>query len=133
MKNKENAKNNKVFDALLKNKYALIVVLAGILLLLIPSSGSPPAVHNEAPEFSLYEQERRISETLSLIEGAGKVTVILALRPSVEQVLPPEYLGALVVAEGADNAAVRLELLRAVAGLTGLGTDRITVAKMKNS
>ena len=184
MKNKEAGKSNKVLAALLKNKYALIVVLAGILLLVIPtgnpggageSAASAPGA--EIPEFSLGEQERRISEALSRIEGAGEVTVILTLKSSAEQILAsdsrsasrepgggtgessaensesavilsvgsqhqsavpvkviyPEYLGALVVAKGADNAAVRLELLRAVAGLTGLGTDKITVTKMKNS
>jgi stage III sporulation protein AG len=42
----------------------------------------------------------------------------------------PEYLGALVVAEGAGSADVRLELIRAVTSLTGLGADKITVTKM---
>jgi stage III sporulation protein AG len=45
----------------------------------------------------------------------------------------PEFLGALIVAEGADNAQVRLDILKAVSGLTGLGTDKIAVTKMKNS
>jgi stage III sporulation protein AG len=45
----------------------------------------------------------------------------------------PEFLGALIVAEGADRAEVRLDILSAVSGLTGLGTDKITVTKMKNS
>ncbi len=43
----------------------------------------------------------------------------------------PEYAGAVVVAEGAGSASVRLELTRAVAAATGLGTDRIVVAKSK--
>ena len=45
----------------------------------------------------------------------------------------PEYLGALVVAEGADDAAVKLQLVRAVAGLTGLGADKIVVTKMNKA
>ena len=173
------ANNNKIVDALLKNKYALIVVLAGIFLLLLPTGGgSGGAQQSAAPEpqpssaqFSLAEQERRIAEALSRIDGAGEVTVVLTLRSSVEQVVAqdrrdfsrgegsgeqsestviittgsqqqspvalkyiyPEFLGALVVAQGADNAAVRLELLSAVATLTGLGTDRITVTRMTTS
>lgn len=39
----------------------------------------------------------------------------------------PEFQGALIIAEGADNAAVRLAITDAVASLTGIGTDRITV------
>jgi stage III sporulation protein AG len=45
----------------------------------------------------------------------------------------PEYQGALIVCEGADNAAVRLQLVKAVSGLTGLGTDKISVTKMNKS
>lgn len=43
-----------------------------------------------------------------------------------------EYRGALVVCEGADRADVRLSVTQAVSALTGLGTDKITIAKMKN-
>ena len=45
----------------------------------------------------------------------------------------PEYMGALVVAEGADDPTVKLKLTEAVASLTGLGADKITVIKMKVS
>ena len=174
----ENKTDNKIVNALLKNKYALLVVLAGIFLLLLPTGGSGNEQQSAMPEpqprsaqFSLAEQERRIAEALSQIDGAGEVTVVLTLRSSMEQVVAqdrrgssraegsgeqsentviittgsqqqspvalkyiyPEYLGALVVAQGADNAAVRLELLSAVATLTGLGTDRITVTRMTTS
>ena len=43
-----------------------------------------------------------------------------------------EYQGALIVSEGADSAAVRLNLVNAVARLTGLAADQITVVKMKS-
>ena len=43
----------------------------------------------------------------------------------------PVYRGALVVCEGADSAAVRLSIVQAVSSLTGLGSDKITVIKMK--
>ena len=49
----------------------------------------------------------------------------------VQQVNPPEYLGAIIVCEGADRAAVRLSIIEAVSKVTGLGTDRISVLKMK--
>ena len=45
----------------------------------------------------------------------------------------PEYLGALIVAEGAGNAETKLKLTQAVAALTGLSTEKITVVKMKSS
>lgn len=45
----------------------------------------------------------------------------------------PEYRGALVVAEGASNPETRLQLLNAVAALTGLGADKVTVAVMRRN
>lgn len=48
----------------------------------------------------------------------------------VAQVNPPQYLGALVVCQGADNAAVRLAIVEAVSKVTGLGANRISVLKM---
>lgn len=49
----------------------------------------------------------------------------------IVQVLPPEYLGAVIVCQGADDAAVRLAVVEAVSKATGLGADRISVLKMK--
>lgn len=43
----------------------------------------------------------------------------------------PVYRGAVVVCDGADSAAVRLAIVNAVSSLTGLGSDKITVVKMK--
>jgi len=111
--------------------------------------------------FSLEEKELRIAEALSRIEGAGEVIVVLSLRTSLEQEVAvdedtagrretvtistgagtqsevtlryrfPEFRGALVVSEGASDASVRLQITQAVASLTGLGTDRITVTQMQ--
>lgn len=49
----------------------------------------------------------------------------------VRQVNPEQYLGAIIVCEGADSAAVRLAIVEAVSKVTGLGADRISVLKMK--
>lgn len=49
----------------------------------------------------------------------------------VRQVNPPVYLGAIVVCKGADSPSVRLAVVEAVARATGLGTDKISVLKMK--
>lgn len=49
----------------------------------------------------------------------------------VRQMIPPTYLGAIIVCQGADSAAVRLSIVQAVSSVTGLGADRITVLKMK--
>lgn len=60
-------------------------------------------------------------------------TVLLDLNdqeaPIVTRILYPTYRGALVVCQGGDRADVRLAVTEAVSVLTGLSSDRITVAK----
>ena len=70
----------------------------------------------EAPE----SQSRRETVILSV---SGGEEVVVTRRES------PVYRGALVVCQGADRAEVKLAVTRAVAALTGLGADRITVVK----
>jgi len=49
--------------------------------------------------------------------------------PVVARNISPAYRGALVVCEGGGNAEVKLAVTEAVASLTGLSSDRITVVK----
>ena len=49
----------------------------------------------------------------------------------VQQILPPSYMGAIILSQGADSASVRLSLIEAVSIATGLSSDRISVLKMK--
>lgn len=49
----------------------------------------------------------------------------------VRQINPPSYLGAVVLCQGADSARVRLAIVEAVSKAAGIGSDRITVLKMK--
>ena len=101
-----------------------------------------------------------LADILSKIEGAGRVQVLLTKAKGEEtvyqtdtngtqistviissqeraeeglimQVNPPVYLGAIVVCQGADSPSVRLAVVEAVSDVTGLGSDRISVLKMK--
>ena len=60
-------------------------------------------------------------------------TVLLDLNdqeaPIVTRILYPTYRGALVVCQGGDRADVKLAVTEAVSALTGLSSDRVTVAK----
>lgn len=49
----------------------------------------------------------------------------------VHQKIPPVYRGAIVLAQGADDPTVKLAIAEAVSDVTGLGTDRISILKMK--
>ena len=49
----------------------------------------------------------------------------------IQRIDPPVYQGAVILCQGADNAAIRLSITQAVANATGLRTDQISVLKMK--
>ena len=49
----------------------------------------------------------------------------------INQVNPPIFLGAIVVCQGADSPTVKLAITQAVSKITGLGTEKICVLKMK--
>lgn len=68
------------------------------------------------------EDYSRKSETVRLDGSGGDETVVV-------RTTYPTYRGALVVCQGGGSAEVRLAVTGAVAALTGLPTDRVTVAK----
>lgn len=153
-----------IFKKLLKNKYVLIVLLLGLVIILIPTGSSKKteadtsgeAVGLSAPLFSVTEEEDRLQRVLEQIEGAGEVRVLLSLRSTASRELAqgeeeplvistgsgrqstvelwydyPEYLGAVIISSGASSARVKLDITQAVSAFTGLGSDKITVIKMK--
>lgn len=68
------------------------------------------------------EDYSRRSEVVLIDGGNGEEAVV------VRRVYP-RYRGALVVCQGGDRPEVKLAVTEAVAALTGLTSDRITVAK----
>lgn len=81
-----------------------------------------------------YQEDTQI-RTTSDSEELEQQTVIMsnagAERPIETSVTYPTYEGAIVVCGGADKASVKLAVVRAVSGVTGLSADNITVIKMK--
>lgn len=49
----------------------------------------------------------------------------------IRQIIPPRYLGAVIVCQGGDNPGVKLQILDAVTKATGLKSNQISVLKMK--
>ena len=68
------------------------------------------------------EDYSRTSEPVLLDGGDREETV-------VTRTAYPTYRGALVVCQGGDRADVKLAVTEAVSALTGLSSDRVTVAK----
>ena len=78
-------------------------------------------------DVSEEDSQKRSSEdkkTVILSEGSAYDTL------AVSTVEYPLFQGALVISEGAERASVKLDLIQAVAALTGLSSDKITVVKM---
>ena len=141
-----------------KNKYVLIVLAAGLVLILWPSgkkSETTQISELSAPAFSISDEEERLEDQLSKIRGAGRVSVLLSVSGSASRELAdsedgtlvvsengkervvelyyvnPEYMGAIIVCDGANSADVRLAITKAVSDFTGLGTDKIAVINME--
>lgn len=83
----------------------------------------------------IYQEDTKESLSGDTAQTESK-TVLISQSGTEEPVkmkkVYPTYRGALVVCQGADKASVRLAVTRAVAGLTGLGSDHICVIKMKD-
>lgn len=151
-----------------KYRAALIVLLAGVLLLVSGGRGGrtgDTTPQTDADGFSLETFETQLCRRLSEIDGAGKVELMLSLEQTGETVYAvntresggvsesresdvavvsssgygeapvtvksvlPTFRGAVVLCDGADNAAVRLAVTQAVGTVCGLSSDRITVLK----
>ena len=84
------AQLSKVWNVMKKYKYAVLLLLVGIGLLLLPSSESEEkktvseSNANLIPSEYEKEIERRLEQTLSQIEGVGKVKVFLTLKQGEE-------------------------------------------------
>ncbi|MBR4109880.1 MAG: hypothetical protein IKK41_06205 [Oscillospiraceae bacterium] len=160
----------KITDFVKKYKYAAIILLVGLVLMLLPTGKRVESV----PEQNLEQKEEKaqidkeLEQILSQIAGAGEVQVLLSVASGeetvyqtdnrlsqseensntqidtvtvtdsdrnekglIKQTVSPVYRGALIVCEGADSASVRLAIVEAVANITGLKADKISVIKMK--
>lgn len=163
-----------------KYRYLIFVIVAGLVVLLIPSAESKEkdieTLQGEEV-FDLENFEKRVEDVLSNGEGIGRVKVVLTIKSGMEHVyaeemksntrqqqengeitdvdedsdrkpsvlsksnggeeavviknIYPEFLGAAVVCDGADNPEVKLYIIDVISSLTGVSSDRITVIKMK--
>ena len=160
----------KIIEFIKKYRYVILVLVAGIILMLIPSGADqePEAPVNAGSITQFQDPSEELSKILSQISGVGKVQILLTKNAGektvyqtdqdtsssensgsvrvetvivtdanrteqglTQQIFAPEYRGAIIVCQGADDAAVRLAVVEAVSDVTGLGSDRISVLKMK--
>lgn len=158
----------KIVSAASKYRYVILILVIGLVLMMIPFGKE--AEHEIQTSVTKQEEtdlSEQLTQILSQIQGAGKVSVMLTVKTGqntvyqsneditsgdngsirqdtvivtdenrvesglIQRVIAPEYRGAIIVCEGADKPEVRLHIIEAVASVTGLGTDKISVLKMK--
>ena len=142
----------------------LLIMAFALLMLLSTGKGNSAqggADRDESSGFepvTVAEEEQRLAETLQMIDGVGKTSVLLSVRVSAQtdfrsdaektvvlsvgsgrqqalafRTRSPEYLGAVIVCEGGDDPKIQWSVLEAVSKFTGLRADQITILKYQNS
>lgn len=109
---------SKLTDALRGARRAelfVILAIAAILILALMKTGT------YANQGSM---EKRLSDTLEKIHGAGNVQVM------INEDSQGNPVGILIVAEGAGDISVRLEILQSVKTLMGVDADQIEITRM---
>lgn len=99
---------------------------AGQVTVLLTEGEGEETVYQADTDISTREDDTSERRTTVTVDDAQRNQMGL-----VQQVNPPRYLGAVVLCEGADDPTVRLSVTDAVSKATGLGTNRISVLKMK--
>ena len=106
-----------LFETIKAARWLELAIAAGlvcVLIVLALGSGGGSASSDE---------EARMERILSKIEGAGRVSVMLARNYA------GECTGAVVVASGAEDIEVMLRLQRAVHALTNLELSQIEIVR----
>ena len=98
----------------------------GKVKVLLTVSRGEKTEYQQDEDQSVSENESSIRKETIIIRDADDNETAL-----ITQVIPPEFLGAIVVCECADDANVKLAVLEAVSKATGLRSDKISVLKMK--
>lgn len=96
---------------LAKYKYPAIILLIGIMFIIMPAG-------TKSAEPELKGEAELLKEILSKSEGIGRLDVIMSDK------------GVVVVCDGANDANVRLNIIRAVSSYTGFTSDKISILRM---
>ena len=92
-------------------------------VMLTLKSGSTLQLAEDKDRSEREAEEKQDSQVVKINRGSGTQEVVITNE------IFPTYLGAVIVCDGANDPAVRLSVTEAVSVLTGLSSDKISVAK----
>ena len=134
---------NKVFSGLFKKLKSIkhieiiLAVLFGLIILLVYFSSTSTSVStskatiSSSSQVSQYtnEVERKLESLLSEISGAGNVKVMVMCESNTElkSEVVPDIVSVVVVASGADDTWVKLDIIKAVQALLTVNPANIEV------
>ncbi len=99
---------------------------AGRVQVMLTLKTGEERVYQQDAQLSATETDSQSSMATVMRDDGGSQT-----SPVVRMVHYPIYQGAVVVCDGGDKAGVQLRVTQAVCSLTGLGSDKVSVIKMK--
>ncbi len=152
-------KGIKKFLSKIKIEYLIVIVLTVICLIFVFGGISSEKTESKSDiDEYVSSLENKLKKNLSLVSGAGKVSVIISVESGMETVLAtvkttednsikeepftvggktvvitetyPKITGVVIVAEGANNLAVRVSLINAVSVFLNVESDKIQILSM---
>lgn len=89
----------------------------------------------KSSEETVYQSDRDIDQS-NQSSSEHRETVVISDSDRnesglVKQIHSPVYMGAIILSQGANDPAIRLQIAEAVSKITGLGVDKIAILKMK--
>lgn len=129
-------------DSTQKNLKQILSKIHGVgkveVLITYSESSQIIAMYNESYKQSQTEEGDTSGGTRVIQEVSKDKEIIYQEEngekiPITEKVVMPKMEGALIVAEGANDATVKTNIIQAVEALTGLATHKIQVLEMKSN
>lgn len=103
----------------------LFLALVGVLIIAMGFVGGSGDKSEDMTD------EERLCALCADIEGVGRCRVYISYAPSGYSSAQGRVEGVAVVCDGGDRAAVRSEIIELISSLYGIGSNRISVSKMK--
>ena len=97
-----------------------LLLLLGLLLILLSGLGGKNTAE-------LPDEEERIAEMCSLIDGVGDCRVMMTYRPGTEK---DEVYAVFVLCDGGESVAVREKITSMLCALYGIGAHRVEIQRL---